>query len=53
MTPEMRRLIEILAKYRVSLPVGALEELGLLDERITSISLAEMRQIAERGGRVR
>lgn len=49
----MRRLLEVLAKYHVSLPVGAMIELGFLDDRITSISLAEMRAIAERGGRVR
>lgn len=53
MTPEMRRLMDVLVKYRVSLPVGALVELGLFDERAPGMSLAEMRQVAEQGGRVR
>jgi hypothetical protein len=60
MTPEMRRVLEVLTKYKVSLPVGALVELGILndpaptrDVHARSISLAEMRAIAERGGRVR
>ncbi len=53
MTPEMRRVLEVLAKYKVSLPVGALVELGIFDDHARGISLAEMRAIAERGGRVR
>lgn len=63
MTPELRRIMGVLAKYKISLPVAAYIELGLFEDSPPTLtkakptykrmSLSEMIECARKRGRVR